>query len=97
MIFIHHTEKKKTYISAKWYVDSRASTHVCNDELSIPELLKENYRSAVHIGDGTAFLIIGERAVCATAVVEETCKEVFTESVLNIPKLASNHILAGYC
>lgn len=73
----------------KWYVDSAASRHMCNNKSLFTEVRKSNIKHVV-VANGQNLNVVGQ----GTIVLQIECKNVtrkwYFEDVLYIPDIASN-------
>lgn len=83
--------------SSKWFIDSGATAHMCNDKALFNSLKEENEGRTVTIGDGSPLPVLGEGAVRATTVVNGQTMDVALKNVLFVPKFSANLISVRKC
>ncbi|KAI0559809.1 gag-polypeptide of LTR copia-type [Gracilaria domingensis] len=81
--------------SRKWYVDSGATVHMCNDREHFAGQLYPSTKESVEIGDGNKLQIEGQGAVPCQAVVLGNRFDVHLTNFQYVPDLKCNLISVG--
>lgn len=85
--FLVGVSKLSAVYKNKWVLDSGASTHTCNSELSFTGQDKKRCDRDVSVGYGSSLAIMVEGSVRATTVVDATKQKVVLNNVLLVLQL----------
>ena len=78
--------------SDKWFIDSGASMHMCNNQETFPALNHDISHGSVSVGDGKVAHVGGKGSVYAHATVDGNVKTVAFNEKLYVPSLLCNLI-----
>lgn len=75
----------------KWYIDSGASAHICNDSSAFEELKKYEGHN-VSVGNGQHAAVLGSGSLFCTSTVGTETNKIRLQDVLYVPSLVCNLI-----
>ena len=91
----HMTALTELRIKRKWYIDSGASSHMCNDRSLFNCFCSNVTGLAVSVGDGKQAEVTGFGSVYCTSIVHGKAMRIELKNVLCVPELICNLISVG--